>query len=234
MNRHGITIDLTAFGARAWRGFFPAIISTAAALVVSLSCSLPASAEPFDCGHRQCGLLTREGNPDIVIGVVEAVASPKQMNTVFHWARSHGYWQKVPADGHEYLDFTQLLSVSVPSASGAKSVSVLMTREEYNAGPLKPGALVRYAPHESFGNSAAYRNAITHKDPVKESYWWVLGCVAQLCSPQDTSCRSRYRQGRFSWHTGHQLQLNTGDVLPHGLVIDPMTLLPKTPEPNHS
>ncbi len=181
----------------------------------------------FDCQHNHCGLLAKESTPDIVIGVVESVASPKLMMSVFHWARANGYWQKVPANAQDYLDFMQLVSITVPSSTGRRSVTVSLTREEYNSGPFKPGALVRYAPHALFGNSAAYRNSITHQDPVKESYWWVLGCVAQLCAPQDDQCIARYRQGRFNWHTGAQLQLETGKTMPHGEVIDPNTLLPK-------
>ncbi|MHB8921605.1 MAG: hypothetical protein ACYC3N_11345 [Halothiobacillus sp.] len=191
--------------------------------------ALPAVAQPFDCMHHQCGLLAHESTPDIVVGVVESVATPEQMMSVFHWARAHGYWQKVPANAQDYLDFMQLISISV-KGTGTRSVTVSMTREEYNSGPLKPGALVRYAPHDLFGNSAAYRNSITHQDPVKESYWWVLGCVAQLCAPQDDRCLARYQQGRFDWHTGSQLHLETGQAMPHGVVIDPVTLLPKPRE----
>lgn len=199
----------------------------AISLLVTLLFALPVQAQPFDCAHNHCGLLAKEETPDIIIGVVESVASPKQMMSVFHWARGNGYWQKVPANAQDYLGFMQLVSITVPSAAGRQSVTVSLTREEYNSGPLKPGALVRYAPHAFFGNSAAYRDSITHKSPVKESYWWVLGCVAQLCAPQDDHCTDRYMQGRFNWHTGAQLQLETGETLPHGGIIDPSTLLPR-------
>lgn len=192
-----------------------------------------AFAHPFDCQHNHCGLLTKQSPPDILVGQVEAVATTKQTLQVFHWARKHHYWHNVPADAHGYPAFVTLLSLSIPvfehGQPKRRSVTVAMTREEYDSGPIKPGAVIRYAPHVFYGNNAAYRNARTHKDPVKEAYWWTLGCIAQLCAPNDNQCVARYHPGRFNWHTGAQLTLTTGAPMPNGIKIDTLTLLPKPP-----
>ncbi len=193
-------------------------------LSASLLSAMPANAEPFDCARNKCGLLTLENNPDLVVGTVEAVATQAQMKTVFQWARRHGYWKDLPADGHGYPDFVQLLSITVHSPSGNRSVTVLMTREEFDASSLAHGALVRYSPHD------AAHDAITYPDPAKQSYWVLVGCVAQLCAPEDKECRPRYRPGRFARHSGAQLNVDTGQPLRNGVEIDPQTLLPKKNE----
>lgn len=179
-----------------------------------------AFAAPFDCVHNHCGLLTQGNNPDLVVGTVDAVANASQMKTVFRWARTHGYWKSLPADGHGYLPFVQLVSVSVPAASGTRSVSVLMTRKEFKSGPLKPGALVRYSPHD------AAHDAISYKDPAKEAYWKLVGCVAQLCAPGDTGCIRRYRPGKFDRHSGVQLSLDGHRPALNGVAVNTTTLLP--------
>ena len=190
-------------------------------LLGGLFAVFPVSAAPFDCSHNRCGLLARGTNPNLVVGSVDAVASDLQMKTVFSWAHAHGYWNTLPADGHGYLPFVQLVSVSVPTESGSRSVTVLMTREEFNSGPLKPGALVRYSPHD------AAHDAITYKDPAKQAYWVLVGCVAQLCAAEDTACIGRYALGKFERHSGFQLHLHGKRPLVNGVVIDPTTLLPR-------
>ncbi len=191
------------------------------ALLLGLSTTSPLLAAPFDCAHNRCGLLTPGNNRDLVIGTVEAVATPAQMKSVLRWAQAHGYWSSLPADGRGYLSFVQLVSVAVPHASGARSATVLMTREEFASGPLQAGALVRYSPHD------AAHDAITYKDPSKQAYWVLVGCVAQLCAKGDTACAARYRSGRFSRKSGRQLNLVSGHPLRHGALIDPQTMLPR-------
>lgn len=180
----------------------------------------PALAKSFDCARRHCALLTRGNNPDLVVGTVEATATPAQMRAVYRWSRRHGYWTSLPANARKRLNFIRLVSVSVPSARGSRSVTVLMTRQEYDSGPLKPGALVRYTPHDG------PHRAITFKDRAKEAYWLLVGCVAQLCAPGDTACAGHYRQGLFARRSGRQLQLGNLRLKPNGTMIDPGTLLP--------
>ena len=204
-----------------------------ALLFASCLSAQPTLARPFDCQHNHCGLLTEQAPPDILVGQVEAVATTKQSLHVFDWARTHQYWHDVPVNAPGYPAFVVLLSLSIPTIEhrqpSHRSVTVAMTREEYDSGPIQPGAMIRYAPHAFYGDNAAYRNARTHQDPVKESYWWTLGCVAQLCAPEDTQCIAHYQPGRFNWHTGAQLNLTTGASTPNGAEIDTLTLLPKSP-----
>jgi hypothetical protein len=193
-------------------------------LLLSFLFVSPALAEPFDCAHNHCGLLARNNNPDLVIGTIEAVATQEQMKRVFHWAKANGYWKDLPADAHGYFDFVQLVSVAVPTPKGSKSVTVLMTHEEYESGPLAKGALVRYSPHD------AAHDAITYPDPAKQSYWVLVGCVAQLCAAEDQACHGHYQMGRYSRHSGVQLQVESGEPVLNGVIIDPQTLLPKSTE----
>lgn len=200
---------------------FQKYVATAFVFVV-VSMPVPqVMAAPFDCGTNDCGLLTRGNNPDLVIGRVETIGSKTQMKSVFHWAYSHGYWKTLPADAHDYLSFVQLVSLRIPGLPTPRSVTVLMTRKEFDSGPLKPGALVRYSPHD------AAHDAITYKDRSKQAYWVLVGCVAQLCATGDTACAARYQSGVFNRHTGAQLHIENNQPMVNGVVIDPQTLLPK-------
>lgn len=209
----------------------PLTMTAAALFWIALLIAPSAFAQPFDCPHNHCGLLTKQSPPDILVGQIEAVATSKQTLQVFHWARDHHFWHNVPADAQGYPAFVTLLSLSIPVTKNGHtnrhSVTVAMTREEYESGPILPGAVIRYAPHAFYGNNAAYRNARTQHDPLKESYWWTLGCIAQLCAPNDSQCLARYRPGRFDWHSGAQLDLTSGTPTPNGIVIDTLTLLPQ-------
>lgn len=191
------------------------------ALLILLGVVPPAAAAPFDCERNHCGLLTRDNNPDLVIGTVEAVATPAQMRAVLDWAHAHGYWKSLPGNGRRYLNFIRLVSLRVPHSPESRSATVLMTREEFDSGPLKPGAVVRYSPHD------AAHDAITYEDPSKQAYWALVGCVAQLCAAGDKDCIHRYRPGRFSRRTGVELNLASGRPLQNGAIIDPQTMLPR-------
>lgn len=192
------------------------ITRRAIALLLLWVCASPAIASPFDCTHHHCGLITHGNNPDLVVGTVEATATAKQMQAVFHWARAHDYWSTLPADGRDYLGFVRLVSLKVHR----RSVTVLMTREEYDASPFRPGALVRYSPHN------AAHDAISYKNPAKEAYWRLVGCVAQLCPAKDKACRARYRLGLFDRQSGRQLSFLDRRPVANGLLINPNTLLP--------
>lgn len=194
-------------------------------LWVALSlCASAVQAKPFDCIHNHCGLLTRGNNPDLVVGKIDGIATPTQMRTIFRWARRHGYWKTLPPGGRGELKYVQLVSLSVPDPTGHRSVTVLMTRQEFKAAGMHLGAFVRYSPHD------AAHDAISYKDPVHQAYWVLVGCVAQLCAPGDRACVSRYKPGRFSHKTGHQLHLVSGQPMAHGTVIDPLTILPVSPK----
>ncbi|HET7307193.1 MAG TPA: hypothetical protein VFK24_05190 [Gammaproteobacteria bacterium] len=188
----------------------------------SLLLATSASAQPFKCINNSCGLITRGNNPNLVVGTVEAVATKAQMRRVLRWARNHGYWKSLPTNASKQLGLIQLLSLCLSTSSGVRSVTVLMMRDEYKASPLQFGALVRYSPHDAAHEDISYDNKI------KEAYWLLVGCVAQLCAPGDADCAARYRSGVFNRATGAQLDIATGQPLSHGVLINPLTLLPLT------
>lgn len=189
-------------------------------LLSFLFLTAPVSAAPFNCTNNNCGLIVAGNNPHLVVGTVEAIATPAQVQAVYRWARAHGYWKSLPATSHAYLSFVQPVSLSVPTPTGPRSVTVLMTSEEFKASPLKPGALVRYSPHD------AAHEAITYENAAKQAYWLLVGCVAQLCAPGDGDCMGRYRGGLYSRDSGAQLSIGSGRPLEGGTVINPLTLLP--------
>ncbi len=195
------------------------LLRVALALAILFSAGL-VDAKPFDCANHQCGLLTKGNNRDLVVGTVDGVASRPEMRKVFAWAHRHGYWSSLPDKGAGYLKYMQLISLSVPVSGERRSVTVLMTRQEFESASLQIGAFVRYSPHDSA------HDAISYKNPVHEAYWVLVGCVAQLCAPGDDDCRSRYRAGRFDHKSGHQLRVANGKPLTDGIFINPLTLLP--------
>lgn len=129
--------------------------------------------------------------------------------------------EKLTNDPDGFAEFVQLVSLAVPSPSGSHSVTVLMTRQEFEASPLQKGALVRYSPHD------AAHEAITYPDPAKQAYWVLVGCVAQLCAPGDDACRHRYRAGIYDQSTGVELKIGTDEPISGGVIINPLTLLPE-------
>lgn len=202
------------------------LLRFAIALVV-LCAVTSVDAKPFDCVEHHCGLLTKGNNPDLVVGTLDGIASKKTMRHVFDWARRHGYWSSLPSNGIGYLKYVRLVSVAVLTSTGNRSVTVLMTRQEFESASLQLGAFVRYSPHDSA------HDAISYKDPVHQAYWMLVGCVAQLCAPNDQGCVARYLSGRFNRKDGHELRLASGIPVKKGSVIDPLTLLPVKRGANH-
>lgn len=86
--------------------------------------------------------------------------------------------------------------------------------------PIQPGDFVRYSPHRG-------KYEVPPSDPVAAAYWAVDGCVAVLCDPGNGTCIERYVSGVYRVSDGRQLESETLALLPHGVVIDTGTMLPK-------
>lgn len=132
------------------RGFMKGIsFANAVLLLVFIAATPIALANSFDCASNHCGLPTRGNNSHLIVGTIESVATRVQTKEVFQWARHHGYWSNLPDNADGFTKFVQLVSLAVKSSTGSHSVTVLMTRKEFDASPLQKGALVRYSPHDA-------------------------------------------------------------------------------------
>lgn len=180
-------------------------------------------AAPFNCKTNRCGLLAKASYPNLVLGSIERIADKNDMRAVFKWAHAHGYWNSLPANGKGYLDAVKMLSLSVPNShgQGKRSITVLMTPEEFNLAPLHVGELVRYSPH-----GAKHERAERPTDPIARAYWDLVGCVALICRKTDHACWTRYRTGVYRKKDGREINASNGQMMAHGTRIDPISLFP--------
>ena len=193
-----------------------------AAGLITIIAALPALAAPLDCSHNRCGLLTDGDYRNLVIGRLVHVGSDAEMQSVYRWAKAHGYWKSLPNSPVPYLHDVKLVTIALPRSIAKQPVTVFMQVEEYNPAPLITGTLVRYSPHGS-----------AHEAPPKADanelalYHGLTGCVAVLCGAHDTACFKRYRQGVFTKAHGQPVNPKTGTLIAGGESIDPISLLPR-------
>ena len=176
---------------------------------------------PLRCGTDHCGLLTDGAYPNLVIGRLDDVGTPADMTQVFHWAKAHGYWKNLPASVQPYLRDVKLVTIAVPKGMASHPVTLFMLQTEYGSAPYRVGDLVRYAPHD-----AAHDETAQGGPADLALFHGLTGCVATLCQKRDAACFKRYRQGAFTTTRGEQISLATGDHVPEGARIDPISLLP--------
>lgn len=173
------------------------------------------------CVTNRCGLHANGPYPNYVIGTLAHVGTDADVTRVFDWAKHHGYWQSLPDSVSPYLQDVALVTIRLPRAVARSPVTVFVTRQELRGSPYRVGDLVRYSPHGS-----------DHEIPPKKDaddaalFHGLTGCVALLCHKGDRACAKRYRQGVFTKAQGRQVDLQTGQVMPGGLRIDPISLLP--------
>jgi hypothetical protein len=179
---------------------------------------LPQSAQL--CATARCGMVTDGAYKNYVIGRLTHVGSATDMKQVYHWAKTHGYWKHLPNSLAPYLKDVKLVTITLPPALASHPVTVFMQQEEYASAPYVVGDLVRYSPHGS-DHEVPRGNA----DDIA-LYHGLTGCVATLCRQSDPACYKRYRQGVFTKMQGEQVSLQTGKIIPDGLHIDPISLLP--------
>lgn len=173
------------------------------------------------CARVQCGLHADGFYPNLVIGTVARVGTDADMKQVFRWARHHSYWHSLSASVTPYLKYVKLISIRLPASEASQPITVFMQIEEFTSAPLVPGELVRYSPH-------GIPPDVPLKGPAEAAlYHGLTGCVATLCRQSDRNCYKRYEQGVFTKKTGQQVNLQTGDIVPGGHRINPVSLLPE-------
>jgi hypothetical protein len=176
--------------------------------------SLPAASA--NCSHHLCNFATDGAYDAIVVGKLVHVASDRELEQVFKWAKAHGYWKQLPSIFAVYQHGVKL--VSIKTSAKAAPVTVFMERAEYAAAPLAIGALVRYKPHDPDWEAPKNR-------AQRRLFYGLTGCVATLCSRTDGRCRHQYQTGVFSTD-GQQLNPATGKTAAGGARINPISLRP--------
>lgn len=197
---------------------------TAAALFATLICLLSGSsaARTIGCAHNKCDLHANGAYRNLVIGRLVGVGSKADLLRVYHWAKAHGDWKSLPNSPAPYLRYTRVVYIALPPAIAKHPVAVFIQAEEYDPALFTPGALVRYSPHgtrhEAPPQSGKAGHALFHG---------LTGCVATLCGPHAAACASHYRQGVYTKAHGLPVNLHTGAVIPNGVGIDPISLMPR-------
>lgn len=200
------------------------LVAVAAVLMFALPVSsLPAwaAASKPDCKADRCGLHADGPYPDYVVGTVAHIGTDADMRRVFDWTRHHGYWKALPDTLAPYLKDVELVTIALPPAVARRPITVFVTHEEFAVSPYRIGDLVRYSPHGA-----------DHEAPPRPDrddgllFHGLTGCVALLCRAGDRACVRRYVEGVFTKADGRQVDLATGKVIPGGLRIDPVSMLP--------
>lgn len=173
-----------------------------------------AAASPFDCKTNHCGIAIDAPYPNLVIGVVDGVATPAQSAALLGAAQRAGYWHVFPSSGPVFAEKIQPISISF--ASG-RSITVLAATGETRMLRLNLGELVRFAPHRGL-----------HEAPQPNNPYWVgIGCVALLCAAGDTQCEAGYHPGLYRRSDGGALDATGTHLLPGEIGVDPMSMRPK-------
>lgn len=180
----------------------------------------PPNSSALGCATHQCNLHADGPYPNYVIGVLVHVGTNAEMKQVFQWAKHHDYWQALPDSPAPYVKHVKLVTIRLPPSLAERPVTVFMQQEEFTSAPLSVGDLVRYRPH-------GRKPGVPLNAPKKAAlYHGLTGCVATLCRQSDPACYKRYRQGVFTKTQGRQVNLHTGAVIPDGLRINPVSMLP--------
>ncbi|BFI96584.1 MAG: hypothetical protein RSP_20940 [Rhodanobacter sp.] len=206
---------------RDWRKVTIGLALTLLLLLNRTACAGDGKLWQSICSADRCGLLVDGAYPHLVIGRLASVGTPADMNQVFHWAKTHGYWKSLPASITPYLRDVQMVMIDVPKGTTNQSLTLFMLRTEFTAAPYHVGDLVRYAPHD-----AAHDETATGSADDLALFHNLTGCVAVLCQKGDGTCLARYRQGAFRHTDGQQVSTISGLPVSPGTRIDPVSLLP--------
>lgn len=169
------------------------------------------------CKTTYCSLATTKGvYPNIVVGKLVHVASDKEMASVVRWVKANGDWQNLPDSPKTYQRYLKM--VTIDPGSKSKPLTVFMMQREYDAAPLRIGDLVRYHVHDPEWEAP--------KIPASRTlYYGLTGCVATLCTKTDKQCSAGFQAGVFN-PEGAQINPVTGETVPKGTVINPISMRP--------
>lgn len=180
-----------------------------------------ASVPQFACARARCGLQGDGTYHHLVLGQIVVIGSGTASERVFRHARSYGWWRALPADAHGFAKYVRPIELRVHTSHGSTLMTLLMGDDEFKTAPLRIGDFVRYSAHD------AEHPAPAENTPAAWAYWRLVGCIQVICRVEDSSCRRRYRSGVFDESSGKELDIQTKQVLAGGLVIDPVSYLPK-------
>lgn len=172
-----------------------------------------AAGRPPGCERGDCGIRQPAAYEHIVIGHLRHVATDAEMSKLHRWARN-GPWKELADDEADYLKRNRVFLMTADERG--TPVMLHMSHEEYRRVTFHPGDLVRYTPRMA-----------GHDGSDQGIYSILAGCMAILCRSEDSACMERYRPGTFRRTDGLQLDFESGRATAGGIVIDPLSLLPK-------
>lgn len=195
-----------------WTGRFSHYLAMAAGL---LACSFTTAAGgPPGCERGDCGILQAASYEHIVVGRIRHVATDDEMRRLYRWAKA-GPWKDFADDEADYIKRNRVFVL--PADAQDTPVMLHMSHEEYGRLTFHAGDLVRYTPRMA-----------GHAGDGPSIYSALAGCIAVLCRAADTACVGQYRSGVYRRSDGALLDFSSGQVIPGGITIDPLSLLPQT------
>jgi hypothetical protein len=175
-------------------------------------------AEPFDCTGDHCGIAIDAPYPNIVIGVVDGVATSGQAAAILSRAQQLGLLRVFPSDSAAFA--AKIQPISIRMADG-RSLTVLAATWETRFPGFKVGQLVHFAPHRG----------IREAPRPNDSYWAGIGCIELLCGVGDTACQQGYKSGLYRVADGAELDASGQHVVSGGAVISTLSARVKTDVP---
>lgn len=189
--------------------FFSILVATALAGLSQVGMAQSA----FDCSHDHCGVPTDKPYPHLVVGTIEAIATPEQTGDMFERLRKQGWWQSLPDDKAAFVQKIQPISIKLPTG---RAMTMLMSMEEMRGAPLHVGELGRFAPHSNF--------EVGYPKEPDNPYWVAVGCIVELCAKGDTACQQGYHAAIYHLPDGQEMDAAGGHVLAGGITIDNQTM----------
>jgi hypothetical protein len=185
-----------------------------AAFLASLCSHSLADSSPPGCKMGDCGIQKAVPYWHIVVAQLAHVATDDEMRKIYRWGKS-GPWKNFPDDEADYIARNRVFTL--PADSKGTPLMLHMSHEEYRRVAFHEGDLVRYTP----------RMAGHEGGPAPSIYSSLSGCIMVLCRADDKVCAERYRTGVFRFSDGVQIDSKTQEVVPGGVTIDQLSLLPK-------
>ena len=185
--------------------------------VLLLPVSLAYAETPPGCPVGDCGITTSGLKPYdvIVVGHPLKVLNDDEMRALYRWAKARA-WKDLPDDEADYLERNRVMLM--PTGKDGNPVFVHLARNDYDPEQSVPAALIRYSPREM--PDSYYPDG----RPVHSV---LAGCVAILCTANDTGCMKDFPTGMFRHKDGVELNPRTKAVLPDGRTVDPKSMREK-------
>jgi hypothetical protein len=162
-----------------------------------------------DCGLAESGL---EPYNVILIGHPLKTLDDDEMRALYRWAKTR-MWKDFPDDEADYLERNRVMLM--PTGAPGQYVFVHLAKVSHDPEFFIPASLIRYTPR------AMPESYTPDGRPIHSV---LAGCIAVLCTAGDEACFREYPRGMFRFNDGVELDPANKKVLPHGRIVDPVSL----------